>query len=143
VEPTAAPSRWTDWALGAWLAGGGVLLFVLVGALRRLSVNAERLFGIRCTFEEVGEVLIDDNSVATHLFRIAQEAVSNAVKHGRAGQVKISLAAGRQIRLRIHDDGIGFPEFIDEEWIDPDLVTKVRDSVDADGYAAISEAVIT
>ena len=87
----------------------------LAAALRRLTVNAGRLFGIQCTFEEVGEVLIDDNSIATHLYRIAQEAVSNAVKHGRAGHVKISLATGRQIRLRIHDDGVGFPETIDEE----------------------------
>ena len=87
----------------------------LAAALRRLTVNAGRLFGIQCTFEEVGEVLIDDNSIATHLYRIAQEAVSNAVKHGRAGHVKISLATGRQIRLRIHDDGVGFRETIDEE----------------------------
>ncbi len=87
----------------------------LAAALRRLTLNAERLFGIRCSFEEVGEVLIDDNSVATHLYRIAQESVSNAVKHGRARQVRILLAAGRQIRLRIHDDGVGFPEKIDEE----------------------------
>jgi signal transduction histidine kinase len=88
----------------------------LSAALRRLAVNAERLFDIHCTLEEVGAVLVDDNSVATHLFRIAQEAVSNAVKHGRAGHVRISLASGaRQVRLRIHDDGVGFPESLDEE----------------------------
>ncbi len=85
-------------------------------ALERLAVNAERLFGVRCTFEEVGSVLIHDNSVATHLFRIAQEAVSNAVKHGRARHVRISLASGRgQLRLRLQDDGVGFPATLDED----------------------------
>jgi len=88
----------------------------LSAALRRLAVNAGRLFDIQCTVEEVGAVLIDDNIVATHLYRIAQEAVSNAVKHGRAGHVRISLASGdRQVRLRIHDDGVGFPQHLDEE----------------------------
>ncbi|MFQ5571965.1 MAG: PAS domain S-box protein [Rhodothermales bacterium] len=88
----------------------------LATALHRLSVNAERLFGVRCTFEEVGSVLIHDNTIATHLFRIAQEAVSNAVKHGRAKHVKLSLASGHgQVRLRIQDDGVGFPAELDEE----------------------------
>ena len=88
----------------------------LVSALGRLAGGAERLFGIRCTFEELGEVLIHDNSIATHLYRIAQESVSNAVKHGRAQHVKISLAGGnRQIRLRIQDDGVGFRTEHDEE----------------------------
>ncbi len=88
----------------------------LRSALGRLAGGAERLFGIRCTFEEIGSVLIHDNSIATHLYRIAQESVSNAVKHGKARHVRISLAGGnRQIRLRIQDDGVGFPEVQDEE----------------------------
>lgn len=88
----------------------------LASALQRLVVNAERLFGIRCTFTEVGSVLLHDNTIATHLYRIAQEAVSNAVKHGRAKTVKVSLAGGsNQLRLRIQDDGVGFPEELDEE----------------------------
>jgi len=61
-------------------------------------------------------VLLHDNTIATHLYRIAQEAVSNAVKHGRAKTVKVSLAGGsNQLRLRIQDDGVGFPEELDEE----------------------------
>ncbi|MDX1547060.1 MAG: PAS domain S-box protein [Rhodothermales bacterium] len=88
----------------------------LASALERLTLNAEKLFGIRCTFETAGEVRMYDNTAATHLFRIAQEAVSNAVKHGRARHVRITLAAGeRQARLRIHDDGVGFPDELDEE----------------------------
>ena len=88
----------------------------LRSALGRLASGAERLFGVRCSFEELGKVLIHDNSMATHLYRIAQESVSNAVKHGKARHVKMTLAGGnRQIRLRIQDDGVGFPSEHDEE----------------------------
>ena len=60
--------------------------------------------------------MIHDNSVATHLYRIAQEAVSNAVKHGKAPHVRMVLASGwGRVRLRIVDDGIGFPEDLDED----------------------------
>lgn len=87
----------------------------LSSALQRLTDNAERLFGIQCTFTEVGDVRLDDNTIATHLYRIAQEAVSNAVKHGRAETVKVSLAGGSdQLRLRVKDDGVGFPDELDE-----------------------------
>lgn len=80
-------------------------------ALRRLSENAERLFNVECTFREVETVLVRDNTTATHLYRIAQEAVNNAVRHGDADHVKIVLAAGDdQLRLQVRDDGSGFDE---------------------------------
>ena len=80
----------------------------LNSALQRLATKTEQRFNIQCTFEKVGSVRIRDNTIATHLYRIAQEAVSNAVRHGRAKRVKISLATGGRRRLRIQDDGIGF-----------------------------------
>jgi signal transduction histidine kinase len=80
-------------------------------ALRRLSNNAERLFNVECSFQEVETALVHDNTTATHLYRIAQEAVNNAVRHGAADRVKIVLAAGdEQIRLQIRDDGSGFED---------------------------------
>lgn len=83
----------------------------LSAALQHLTANAERLFGISCAFEEVGSVPIDETAAAVHLYRIAQEAVSNAVKHGKASHVKVSLAQGdEQVRLYVQDDGIGFPD---------------------------------
>lgn len=83
----------------------------LVTALERLVANAERLFDIECALHEVGSALVHDGTTATHMYRIAQEAVSNAVRHGKADRIKISLASGaEQIRLRIRDDGVGFPE---------------------------------
>ncbi len=87
----------------------------LVAALQRLVANAERLFDIECAFEEVGSALIYNNTAATHMYRIAQEAVSNAVRHGKASRIKISLASGpEQVRLRVQDNGVGFSETGDD-----------------------------
>ena len=81
----------------------------LAEALRRLSQNAVRMFDVACSFREVDTVLVHNNTVATHLYRIVQEAVSNAVRHGEADDIKIILAEGdEQIRLQVRDDGTGF-----------------------------------
>ena len=46
--------------------------------------------------------------MAAHLFRIAQEAITNAVKHGPAGQVDIDLrGSGEALELVVTDDGKG------------------------------------
>lgn len=84
----------------------------LSAALERLSGQASYLLGIRCVFEQSGSAEVKDSSVATHLYRIAQEAVSNAARHGRASYVKVSLVAtgDHMVRLRIHDNGSGFDE---------------------------------
>ncbi len=85
----------------------------LVTSLERLAVNAERLFGIKCSFQEFNSPIFHDNSVVEHLFRIAQEAISNAVKHGQAGVIRIELGSDEEFAvLRIVDDGKGFSE----EW---------------------------
>jgi PAS domain S-box-containing protein len=77
-------------------------------ALRDLAAKAESMFGVTCMFVSDAPVLVHDNTVATHLYRIAQEAISNAVKHGRPRTVVIDLAAGHgQLRLTIGDDGVG------------------------------------
>lgn len=83
----------------------------LVEALKRLTSNMEDLFNIEFTFKPQGLTTITDATVASHFYRIAQEAVNNAVKHGRATKVAITLAAGQQkIRLRIEDNGVGFSQ---------------------------------
>jgi len=80
-------------------------------ALRRLSDNAERLFGVACSFREVDAAIVLKNTVATHLYRIAQEAVNNAVRHGEADHLRIVLAAGEEyLRLQVRDDGSGFEQ---------------------------------
>lgn len=88
----------------------------LAAALRQLAINAERLFDVRCSFEQLGSTLNTDSTAATHVYRIAQEAVSNAVKHGRAKRIVITLSGGsHQLRLRVKDDGIGFPDELPED----------------------------
>ncbi len=83
----------------------------LMSALHELALSTAALFHIACTFECPKPVLVRDNSAATHLYRIAQEAINNAVKHGRARKVVIRLAAkGTTVRLRVEDDGAGFKE---------------------------------
>ena len=51
---------------------------------------------------------IKSNTVATHLYRIAQEAINNALRHGKANDIRVSLVADQhRIQLEVRDDGIG------------------------------------
>jgi PAS domain S-box-containing protein len=80
----------------------------LMSALRLYASEIEDLFGIACRFQCEDAVLIHDAPMATHLYHIAQEAVNNAIKHGRAKSILIHLFAGeRQGTLIVKDDGVG------------------------------------
>jgi signal transduction histidine kinase len=80
----------------------------LASALEELTASSTRLLGIRCVYEFAGVPLIRDNVVAMHLYRIAQEAINNATKHGKATHVLVSLSEdGNTTTLRIADDGAG------------------------------------
>jgi PAS domain S-box-containing protein len=75
-------------------------------ALRDLAGNTRKLFRIPCRFTCRGQVLVTDYAVATHLFRIAQEAVTNATRHGKPRHIRITLQSTREgIQLRIANDG--------------------------------------
>jgi two-component system CheB/CheR fusion protein len=77
-------------------------------ALKGLAANTEKMFNVKCSFQTGDPVLISDQAAATHLYRIAQEAVSNAIKHGKASAVEISLSnANDKILLAVSDNGIG------------------------------------
>jgi len=81
----------------------------LMSALERWADEARDVCHVDCRFECAIPVLIDDVSVATHLYHIAQEAVNNAIKHGRAQVITIRLAAdGATGTLIIDDDGSGY-----------------------------------
>ncbi|HEY1787227.1 MAG TPA: sensor histidine kinase [Verrucomicrobiae bacterium] len=81
-------------------------------ALHELAGNMSKIFKIRCVFECEEAPSIED-AAATQLYRIAQEAVHNATRHGKPGQIVIGLAARRdRIELTVEDDGTGLPE----EW---------------------------
>jgi len=80
----------------------------LMSALQQWAGEVEDLFAISCRFQCFTPVLIHDDTVATHLYYVAREAVNNAIKHGHASQIVIRLAADqRQGALTIQDDGYG------------------------------------
>lgn len=82
----------------------------LRGALERLTKRIGRLFGIACQLRWGAKVSMAEGATATHLFRIAQEAVSNAVRHGRARHIRVSVTTkDRALALTVRDDGIGIP----------------------------------
>lgn len=81
----------------------------LRSALEELAMSLDGRDGTVCRFRCHGPVAVADNTVATHLFRIAQEAVSNALRHGQAREVEVALVGDdRQIVLAVCDNGTGF-----------------------------------
>jgi PAS domain S-box-containing protein len=79
----------------------------LVASLRNLSVQAAQTYGIPCTLRLEGQVRVNSHTAAVHLYRIAQEAISNAARHGKATRIVVTLQEKRDILLRIEDNGVG------------------------------------
>ena len=83
----------------------------LMSALRRWSAEVEELFHISCRLRSDQPVLIHDANVSTHLYRIAQEAVNNAIRHGQAKNIEINLFSRKKYgTLSIQNDGSCLPE---------------------------------
>jgi signal transduction histidine kinase len=81
----------------------------LESALADLASTSARLMGISCTFLCPEPVPIEDNGVSVHLFRIAQEALNNATKHGHAQSIVINLREmAQKLSLTVSDNGTGF-----------------------------------
>jgi two-component system, LuxR family, sensor kinase FixL len=81
----------------------------LMSALEALSAYSAKLFDIACNFTSRRPVLMTDNAMATQLYRIAQEAVGNAIKHGHAKSVTVALnEEGGEVSLTVSDNGCGF-----------------------------------
>jgi len=98
-------------ALAKGLHPVGLDAGAFMSALQELAAATESLFGIRCTFESGKRVEVDDPAVAVHLYRITQEAITNAIKHGRAKNIQIRLAHGRdKCVLTVKNDGLDFPK---------------------------------
>jgi two-component system CheB/CheR fusion protein len=80
----------------------------LMTALAGLAERTVEVSGVRCRFVCHKPVLIGNNQIATDLFRIAQEAVTNALRHANARQIVVTLTEeDGQIVLRVQDDGTG------------------------------------
>lgn len=82
----------------------------LAVALAELARSTSRLTGVVIDVVENGDVQISPPEAAMHLYRIAQEAVANAVRHGGAQYIHIKVEGAAQvITLTVSDDGKGFP----------------------------------
>lgn len=83
----------------------------LMAALRELAASISKWSKVGCFFECETPVLIHDADTAMQLYRIAQESVSNAIRHGRAGHIVISLEKhADSVVLSVEDDGVGLPD---------------------------------
>ena len=83
----------------------------LMVALEELARNVQEMFRVKCRFVCEKELLISNNAVAVHLYRITQEAVHNGIRHGGAKNIEIRIRRShRAATLEISDDGTGIPE---------------------------------
>lgn len=81
----------------------------LMDALRELASRTDELDGVACAFKCEQPVQVGDSLTATHLYRIAQEALTNSLKHARPEHILIALDTNNgQPILQVADDGIGF-----------------------------------
>jgi PAS domain S-box-containing protein len=86
----------------------------LVEALRDLADRTRELYGIPCALECPDPVFVANIVVATDLFRIAQEAVHNAVKHAQPRRLRLSLTERDGVlTLSVEDDGTGLADDAD------------------------------
>ena len=104
VREVAAQARRLSHGLNPVDLNIGGLPIALEGLAEKISSS----FQITCSFEWDGKANVSDNTGAVHLYRITQEAISNALKHGKARNVRIHLEEmGGRLLLRIEDDGVG------------------------------------
>lgn len=82
----------------------------VVRALRALVQRTQAGSGLECQFAANGETAVPDPIVAQHLYRIAQEAMSNAVRHAHAAHIHLALSGDDHVyTLQVEDDGSGLP----------------------------------
>jgi signal transduction histidine kinase len=94
------------------LAGGLVAIQMdeagLAEALEQLAASVSRLQSVSCVFRKDGGVIAQSGSGATHLYRIAQEAIHNAIRHGGARNIDVLVTTmDNSATLSVTDDGVG------------------------------------
>ena len=83
----------------------------LMTALRELAARVSEQFKVQCLFRCGRHILVHNISTANHLYHIVQEAVTNALKHGKATRIVISARqAGGQITLSVRNNGAALPQ---------------------------------
>jgi signal transduction histidine kinase len=92
--------------LARGLSPGAITGEALVPSLRDLARRTRETFELDCELEVGAEAVSVDPGAATHLYRIAQEAVVNAVKHGAPRKIELLLATlGGRLTLEVRNDG--------------------------------------
>ncbi len=83
----------------------------LISGLEDLADGLTRIYGVDCTVRATPTVHLDDLDIATHLYRIAQEAATNAARHAQPTRVEVSLEQRADtITLRVQDNGVGIEQ---------------------------------
>ena len=82
----------------------------LAPALRALTKRMQEVAAVRCECMTTGDVRVADPEMAQHLYRIAQEALSNAVRHAKASRIRLEFrGTDSELTLQVEDDGVGLP----------------------------------
>jgi len=110
----------------------------LAVALEGLAHNTQERTGIHCEFQhDETQTESADAAVLTQFYRIAQEAVANAVKHARARRIVIELdAADEELRLNIFDDGVGLGDASETSGLGLKMMRHGANLIGADFRAA-------
>lgn len=78
-------------------------------AIQNLCDQTSKMTGVECSFFEHSEIEVENHTMALHIYRIIQESINNAIKHGRPKTVIVRLSQNmHHTSISIHDDGIGF-----------------------------------
>lgn len=87
----------------------------LVSALEELASRVSEQSGIRVELRHENPILISDNEIATHVYRIVQEAINNSVKHAQADNIVLLLEADEhEAVIEVRDNGKGLPDDVHE-----------------------------
>lgn len=88
----------------------------LMMALGQLAVRAAQTHQVKCQCTFRRPVFVHDNNVATHVYRIAEEAVANAVQHGEATEIRLTMDETKDcVTLTVRDNGKGLPKDFSED----------------------------
>ncbi len=105
----------------------------LVSALRRLTKKTRKISGVTCEFRSGGETRVGNPNTAQHLYRIAQEALSNAVRHARADTIQVELiGSGESLTLVVEDNGIGIDGEVNPEGMGLRTMTRRAQIMESD-----------
>jgi signal transduction histidine kinase len=85
----------------------------LPSAIGKLAAHAKESFGVACRFKSDDAIPPLETNIIRQLYKITQEALTNAIKHGKTKQVSIQLSNGsNNLSLTIRNNGTPFPSVV-------------------------------